>query len=109
MFGHILFHVFGVVGYDLLAKHAATIVGYQHIVFQSDAAEVFVSFDEVEVKEVFAVSFGSPIVDKVGNEVYSWFIRNHKALFKAASHAQGRGAELGRRLYFVVVAHVFLV
>ena len=60
MFGHILFHIFGVVGYNLFAKHSTTVVGYQYVVFQSYAAEVLIGFNQVEIEEVFAVSFSPP-------------------------------------------------
>ena len=100
--------IVGVVGDDALAEDTASRVGDEDIVLQTDATEVFVGFEEVVVDELLVEAFGTPFVNKGGNEVDAGFVGEHPAGLYAAAAAQTIGAELRRGANLIVETYVDL-
>ena len=54
---HIFFHILCVVWNTLFSEETATVLGYEEVILDADAAKVLVGFQEFEVDEVLAMAF----------------------------------------------------
>ena len=106
---HNIFYLLGMVGDALRTEEAAAVGSDEQVVLNTDASEVLVGVEKVEVEELLAVALRAPEVDEVGDEVDTWLVGDDEALLQPSAHAQAVGAELLKvRTRLLVEAHVNL-
>jgi hypothetical protein len=107
--GHEVFEILGMVGDALGTEESAAVLGDQQVVLNTDATEILVGLEFVEIKELLTMSLFPPKVDKMGDEVDTGFVGQYKALFQFATHTQTISAELFKvRTRFVIEPYVDL-
>ena len=91
------------------AEEATTVPRDQDIILDTDATEVLIRFQLLEVQELLAMTAGLPVVDKSRYEVDTRFVGHHKTLLQSSTHAQTIGAELLQiRACLLIEAHIDL-
>ena len=68
----------------IFAYEAATIIGDEQIVLNTDTTEVLIGLQLVEVDELLAVAAGFPVIDQCGNEVDTRLVGDDKAFLQTA-------------------------
>ena len=67
------------VRYTVGSEESATILGDEYIILDTDASEVFVGLNLIEVEELGTMTWSLPVIDESRNEVNTWLICYYEA------------------------------